>query len=271
MRRNGFDYPFTQVSSLLQSGDVTLVNLEAPLISRCQLHLDGMRFCGEGPFAAAMARHGIDVATLENNHIGNYGQEGIMETKKFLKDAGISYATFHEPLYVTVKDITFGIVAVNGVGPRIDTAAFREVIVPVREKADIVIVAVHWGREYSYAPVSAPGIAWDSPREIGHFFIDSGVDLVIGNHPHWVQGVELYHGGFISYAHGNFIFDQEWSRETTEGVVGSYVFENKRLVDVVYTPVVITDYAQPRIVDGEQASRIISAMQNSSRAMVISE
>ena len=58
--------------------------------------------------------------------------------------------------------------------------------------------------------------------EIAHLGIDSGADLIIGNHPHWVQAVEVYKGKYITYAHGNYIFDQMWSYETRVGVIGKY-------------------------------------------------
>ena len=85
-------------------------------------------------------------------------------------------------------------------------------------------MAYHWGAEYVSVPTVGAGIAEDDPVEIGHLAVDAGADFVIGNHPHWVQGVELYKGKYIAYAHGNFIFDQMWSYETRVGVVGKYTF-----------------------------------------------
>ena len=75
--------------------------------------------------------------------------------------------------------------------------------------------------------------------------IDDGADVVIGNHPHWIQPPEIYKGKFIMYAHGNFIFDQMWSENTRKGVVGKYTFYDKKLVDVEFSPVLIENYAQP--------------------------
>ena len=111
------------------------------------------------------------------------------------------------------------------------------------------VVSFHWGKEYELLPVAGPGIAPDNPKEIGHLAIDDGADLVIGNHPHWVQPVEIYNGHLITYAHGNFIFDQMWSQETREGMVGRYTFYGTRLIRVDYRPLVIDNYAQPRWLD----------------------
>ena len=92
---------------------------------------------------------------------------------------------------------------------------------------------------------------------MAHLAIDSGADLIIGNHAHWIQPLEIYKDKLIMYAHGNFIFDQMWSQETREGVVGKYTFYNKKLVDVEYSPIQIDDYGQPHFVEGEQKERML--------------
>jgi poly-gamma-glutamate synthesis protein (capsule biosynthesis protein) len=267
MRVKGVNYPFEETKELLLSGDMTISNLEAPLLGNCLVHTEGMSFCGIQKFAQAMKDNGITVATLENNHIRNHGLSGVAETKTYLSEAGVDYATLEEPFYTTIKGIRFGVIAVNGVGPRFNKDALRTLIHEVKDNSDVVIVSVHWGREYTHVPDSAPGIAWDDPRDIGHFFIDAGVDLVIGNHPHWVQSVELYNNGYIAYGHGNFIFDQNWSQETMEGVVGAYLFDGARLVDVTYTPIVIRDNTQPTIASGERKEKIIQDMRAASEAI----
>jgi poly-gamma-glutamate synthesis protein (capsule biosynthesis protein) len=107
-------------------------------------------------------------------------------------------------------------------------------------------------------------IAPDDPREIGKYFIDCGADLVLGNHPHWYQGVETYKDKLIVYAHGNFIFDQEWSEETTLGVVGKYTFYKEKLIDASFSPIKITDYNQPYFLGEDKSSVILSEMKENS-------
>ena len=118
-----------------------------------------------------------------------------------------------------------------------------------RGVADVVVVEYHWGREYETFPTAAAGIAPDDPRAVGRATIDDGADLVIGNHPHCVQGAELHHGHLITYAHGNLLFDQHWSTGTQESVIGRYVFDGPRLVAVRYLPVRIDGDVQPRPLD----------------------
>lgn len=267
IRKHGVDYPFRNISSYLQGADITVSNLESPLIDNCPRNLEGMKFCGVSDFSNAMSRAGIDVVGLENNHIGNYGQKGILETETNLTKVNIEYATFSKPAFRKIKGINFGFLAANFVGNRTDKNSLSEAIIAMKTKCDVCVVMPHWGREYTALPESAPGIAPDDPIEIGHFMIDSGADLILGNHPHNVQGVEKYKEGFISYAHGNFIFDQEWSNETKEGVIGQYIFWKKKLIDVSFKPIIIEDYSSPRIATDSEAIKILGVMKKSSNLL----
>ncbi len=264
-RGNDFFYPLAKTADLLTDGDVSVVNLEAPLIRNCPPHDDGMQFCGQPGFAAALKKAGVDVATLENNHIGNYGKAGIQETVKNLEAQGVAWADRDTPAIVDVRGLTFGFLAFNGVGETFNRKAMQEQIEALRPRVDVLVVALHWGREYVDVPARSPGIANDDPTAIGHFVIDAGADLVIGNHPHWVQAVEVYHDKLITYAHGNFIFDQMWSLETQIGVVGRYTFYDNALVGVEYTPVQIRDYAQPTVMQGKAAQAALQRMEAASQ------
>jgi poly-gamma-glutamate capsule biosynthesis protein CapA/YwtB (metallophosphatase superfamily) len=265
---NDFLYPFRRTAGYLRSADITLINLESPLIaSGCPVVYEGMQFCGDPRFVQGLRFAGIDTACTANNHIGNYGPLGIQETWNHLRAAGIGYCGYGKVDHKTVRGITFAFLAYNTVGERFDYATARQQIRAARRGADIVVVSVHWGKEYVAVPTTAPGIADDDPQRVAHWIIDSGADLIIGNHPHHVQAVEIYHHHFISYAHGNFVFDQMFSMPTREGVVGSYTFFRKRLVAVRYRPVVIYDYAQPRWADPATARQILTGMRGATRQL----
>src|SRR5256714_1309684 len=190
-----------------------------------------------------------NAANLANNHLTNFGPAGTNETQILLSKHGIGMSGLGLYEIRDIRGVKFAFLGFNGVGVRIDRAELKREIDLVRPKADVVVVSFHWGKEYELLPVAGPGIAPDNPKEIGHLAIDDGADLVIGNHPHWVQPVEIYNGHLITYAHGNFIFDQMWSQETREGMVGRYTFYGTRLVRVDYRPLVIDNYAQPRWLD----------------------
>jgi poly-gamma-glutamate synthesis protein (capsule biosynthesis protein) len=97
-------------------------------------------------------------------------------------------------------------------------------------------------------------------KDFAHLAIDSGADLVIGNHPHWIQPVEIYQGKLIMYAHGNFIFDQMWSEQTRLGVVGRYTFYEGRLVDAEYLPIKIYDYGQAQFLTEPDRTTILKQL-----------
>jgi poly-gamma-glutamate synthesis protein (capsule biosynthesis protein) len=96
----------------------------------------------------------------------------------------------------------------------------NELIKRAKQEADLVIVNIHWGTEYQHE-------FGDSQKQIGHEFIDSGADLIIGHHPHVVEGMEIYKGKAIFYSLGNFIFDQYFSSDTQEGLALGAQFDAK--------------------------------------------
>jgi len=267
-RGDDFSYPLAATAGILSTADITVINLEAPLVADCPYHDSGFVFCGRPGFAAALAQAGVDVATLENNHIGNYGPEGIEETHQHLQEAGLRWADSRVPAIVDVRGLRFGFLAFNGVGNPIDRDAMARAIADLRPQVDVLAVGVHWGAEYVSLPQAAPGIADDDPVAVAHLAVDSGADIVLGNHPHWVQAVELYRGKLITYAHGNFIFDQMWSYETRVGVIGKYTFYDRTLVAAQFIPVLIEDWAQPVPLEDQEAQAVLDRMRAASEELI---
>jgi len=247
--RGDWTYPLAATRSILQGGDVTFVNLESPLLPSCPDIVTGFTFCADARFAAALQGAGVDVVNVANNHSTNAGQSGLDQTAQVLQAHGMQVTGFARLAVVSVRGVRFGFVGMNLVGAHLDPAALRSLIDRARAQSDVVVVQFHWGREYETYPFSAAGIAPDDPKQVGRIAIDDGADIVIGNHPHCVQGSEMYHGHLITYAHGNFIFDQDWSTGTQEGVIGRYWFDGTRLAGVQYLPVRISGDLQPRPLD----------------------
>ncbi len=264
---NDFLYPVAATKEITAAADLTVINLEAPLIDGCPYHDSGLIFCGQTGFTAGLAAAGVDVVTLENNHIANYGLAGIAETEEALAAAGIDFADRDTPAVRNVRGLKFGFLAFNGVEDTIDRGAMTAQIRALRPRVDVLAVALHWGGEYVSLPQTSPGIAEDDPVEIAHLAVDAGADLIIGNHPHWVQAVELYEGKFIAYAHGNFIFDQMWSYETRVGVIGRYTFYDDVLVGVEFIPTLIENYAQPVLMEGTDAQAVLDGMKGASEEL----
>jgi poly-gamma-glutamate synthesis protein (capsule biosynthesis protein) len=259
-RNNNFLYPIEATKDILRNADLTVINLEAPLIRACPNSYPQFIFCGKVGFVQALQAAGVDIATLENNHMDNYGPDGITETIEHLDDAGIAWANRATPVISEVRGLQFGFLAFNSVKEKLDHQAMVREIKALRPQVDVLVVAVHWGEEYVVFPEPAPSTPWDDPLEIGHEIIDAGADLIIGNHAHWVQPVEIYQGKLITYGHGNFIFDQMFSSETRISVIGRYTFYDDALIGVEFIPTLIENYAQPVPLEGADAQAILKHM-----------
>jgi len=264
-----FLYPWRQTADYLKTGDLLFINLESPLLKNCPLAHSGFKFCGDARSVAGLEYAGVNVANLANNHSTNYGPAGSSETIALLAKHGIGVSGNGLSEVRDVRGVKFGFIGFNGVGTQIDRAELKREIDLLRSKCDVLVVAFHWGKEYELIPTVGAGIAPDNPREVGHLAIDLGADIVIGNHPHWVQPIEIYKDHLIAYAHGNFIFDQMWSQETREGVVGRYTFYGTQLVRVDYRPLLISDYSQPHWLDDSagEGKAIIDRMAGASEKL----
>lgn len=258
-----FKWPFEKTAEILKKGDITLINLESPLVSNCTPTNTGMTFCGSDKHVEGLIFAGVDIANFANNHMGNQGEEGVKNTAQLLKANNILVTGINGPVFKEVKGMRFAFLGYNDIENPSDILSqatedkIAKEVSDTRKKADVVIVTFHWGTEY----VTQPN---ERQKMLAHLAIDSGADLIIGNHPHWIQPIEIYKEKLITYAHGNFIFDQMWSEETKEGVIGIYKFYNNKLIDVKFLPIFIEDYGQPHLLENDQAKRIIEKMQKAS-------
>ncbi|TMB86789.1 MAG: CapA family protein, partial [Chloroflexi bacterium] len=264
--RHDYLWPFRPTAAYTKNADITYINLEAPLFSGCPVSpAESFTFCGDPRFVNGFKYMGADVANLANNHLTNYGAEGVTATDQLLQKNGIKTSGLGPVAVIDVRGLKFGFIGFNGVGVAIDKVALKAGIARARQLADVVVVQFHWGKEYQRQPLADPGVPTpDDPVAIAHASIDWGADIVIGNHPHWYQGVEVYHGKLITYAHGNFVFDQMWSEETREGVIGTYTFYGTKLVAASWKPVRSYDYGQPVFMNAKDAATALTTMEAAS-------
>lgn len=266
-QKSDFSWPFHNIAALLKAADISFINLETPLTNDCKSRSDGMIFCGSTKAITGLQYAGIDVVNLANNHASNHGPDGVNETIEALQKVGIAVAgaTNSNAAYTTVSGIKFAFLGFNEVNDQAGvTTAYPETIkqevTQAHREADIVVVQFHWGNEYTYSPSA-------HQKELARLAIDSGADLVVGNHPHWFQPYEFYKDTMIMYSHGNLIFDQMWSRETRIGVIGHYQFSDKKLVGVTFIPTRIDAFGQPVVLEGSEAEEVLNKLQSESRKL----
>ena len=276
IKRNDFTWPFQKTADVVKDADITFINLETPLLHACPVTQQGMIFCGDAKHVEGLLLAGVDIASLANNHAGNYQEKGVEETVQLLQDTGIAVvgtATIN-PTVIDIRGMKFAFLGYDDITTpqpgvaNVDEETIKKDIANAKTQADYVIVTYHWGVEYRDQPD-------DRQIYLGHFTIDAGADLVIGNHPHWIQPVEMYKPSLpspdgerknklITYAHGNYIFDQMWSEETKKGVICRYTFYDNQLVDVEYLPLYIENYGQPHFLEDEQKQKVLEDMKNAS-------
>lgn len=245
VKNNDFTWAFRNIADELKTSDITISNLESPLIKKCPLTNEGFKFCGDERNIEGLVFSGIDVVGISNNHMGNYGEEGVKETISNLEKNNIlvSGANTREIAYKVVNGTKFAFLSLNTIGFIESSLVWgseeniKNLILEAKKNADVVIVQLHWGVEYVEDPT-------DNQKKLGRLAIDSGADMVVGNHPHWIQKYEIYKDRYILYALGNFVFDQEWSQKTKEGVIAKVKVKENKIFDLEFTSIEIRNYGQ---------------------------
>lgn len=233
--KKGYDYSYAALDGLFKKDDLTVVNLETPVTTGGVGAAD-KQFVFKGPPKAldALKKAGVDAVNLANNHTLDQGEDGLRDTLSHLTQRGIPYVgaglnskEAYSAQYFERKGIKIALLGFTRVIPKSDWMAGKnkpglasvydsaeglKAIAQAKKQADLVVVVVHWGKERIEQ--------YDSKQQsLGHSFIDAGADLVIGGHPHVLQGVEPYKGKWIVYSTGNFIFTRSTVPATWETAV----------------------------------------------------
>lgn len=225
-KNGGNEFIFNKISPLLKSSDLVVVNLEGPITDNKSVSAgtvagskDNYYFTFDPSVAKTLYKENIKLVDLGNNHILNFGRNGLAKTKKYLDAAKVGY--FGAPDYPKSTPEEINGVKITFVSYNEFSAVPEEVKATVEEiqnakkYSDVIIVYCHWGVEYSAVPTYAM-------KSLAHQFIDAGADLVVGSHPHVIEGPEgtpeTYKDKRIYYSLGNFIFDQYFSEDVRNGL-----------------------------------------------------
>lgn len=208
----------------MQEADICMINEEFPFgTGGVQAADKEYTFRVSPSYVTIFQDMGVDIVSLANNHVLDYGQEVLRETFATLKETDILYAGAGETVEeagalqtIQAGGKTCGFLAASrvipvekwnvenaqpGVFTTYDKTALVAAIEAAEDKCDFLTVYVHWGIERNTIPE-------EYQKELAHSYIDAGADLVIGAHPHVLQGIEAYGGKLIFYSLGNFIFNQ---------------------------------------------------------------
>lgn len=288
LQRSPADTPLAAVADRLRVADVTVGNLECALGVTGQPAAKSYTFRGPPTAADALRDAGFDVVSLANNHSLDYGEAAQAETLALLDAAGVAHvgsgrneAAAYAPTFVEARGLRLAFLGYVNVPVEFngfDTAHWRAVgerpglawaeparvaadVAAARAQADLVIVLLHAGYEGRTTPNAIQ-------RANAYAAIDAGAALVLGAHPHVLQGVEQYHGGWIVYSLGNFVFDG-FTGVSNESAILFVTLGRDGVETLTWTPVVIRN-GRPHLAADSTAAAIRQRIERLSAALAAS-
>lgn len=259
-KRHGVDYLLENLKgyNFFAGHDYVGANLEGA-ITDGGAHLSPV-YKNDFAFAPAdvssLKQYNFNIFNLANNHLADQGEAGEVSTRKYLAKFQFNYFGCHDrqvadcTAYITASGSTsvawLGFSQVYG---RLDINKVKDKISAVRKQADFVVVNAHWGNEYQ-EQFNA------KQQALAHAMIEAGADVVIGHHPHVVQGLEVYQGHPIFYSLGNLIFDQYFSAKTQEGLgIGLNISDKK--IEAYLFPLALAK-SQPKLLVGNGKRQVLA-------------
>lgn len=215
----GADYFFQNVRPILEADDLTIVNMEGTLTTEEQREDKTYAFKGPPEYAAILSGSSVEAANLANNHSRDYGEKSYTDTITALEDAGIATFGYERADIMEIKGVKVGLTGIYELAEHMEKKQqVKENIAALKEAgAQLIIVNFHWGIEREYVPN-------DTQKALARLAVDEGADLVIGHHPHVLQGVEKYKGRYIAYSLGNFCFGGNSNPEDKDTMIFQQTF-----------------------------------------------
>jgi poly-gamma-glutamate synthesis protein (capsule biosynthesis protein) len=256
-----FNYIFKNIRDDLLKYDFSVGNLEGPISDKGADKYDLYSFRMKPEALDALKNVGFDALSVANNHINNWGKEAMEDTFLRLKESGVKIlggglndidASYPKIVEINGTKIAFLAFSQFDKGKYEATASSSGIVIIseealnsginiAKENADLVVVILHFGDEYSEESNSYQ-------KKYSHLAIDFGANLIVGHHPHVVEEVEIYSNSYIAYSLGNFVFDQYFSKETMEGGLLEVTVQNKKIIDVKLQKIQMNKNYQPEIV-----------------------
>ncbi len=259
------DYHFIfENAAFLKEPDLMFANLEGPVSARGANVGSIYSFRFDPIVLSVLKDVGFDVLSMANNHIGDWGRLALEDTITLGQEngfdmvgGGMGYQDAKKPsvyevsgikvAYLGFSDFTTGLVSASdsdslraGVlsasDPNIAT-----IISDAAAQSDILIVSYHFGDEYQ-------SLSNNRQKHLAHLAIDSGADIVAGHHPHVEEEVEEYNGGVIAYSLGNFVFDQNFSKQTMQGMKLDVIVSKKGIESFSTSTIFMNSNYQPSVV-----------------------
>ena len=270
--KNDPGYFFQNVKDIFTADDLTVANMEGTLTTSNDRQQKTFAFKGNPSYTEILTQGGVEATNLANNHSHDYGDQSYEDTIQYLEADGITTFGYDRTAVMDVKGIKVGLIGIyelkDGLGRQ------QQVIDTIREVKDqgaqVIIVSFHWGTEKSNIPD-------DIQKTLAHLAIDQGADLVVGHHPHVLQGIEKYQGKNIVYSLGNFCFGGNKNPSDKDTMIFQQTFtvENGELVEDDVTNIIPCSLSsesgynnyQPMVLEGSEKERVLQKIEDFSAAL----
>lgn len=274
-------YFFENVRDIFAEDTMTIVNLEGPLTTSTQMR-EGQTYCikGDPAYAHLLTLGSIEAVSFANNHRLDYGEQGSQDTITALEQEGIVYAYDKTTGVYEIPDsaaahngernLKIGIISVNEVewGSQVEKLIQNNIETLREQNVDLILVCCHWGIEKDTVPENYQQV-------LGRKCIDWGADLVIGHHPHVLQGIEEYKGRYIVYSLANFCFGANRNPADKDTMIFQQTFtfengqkkedQNARIIPCLVSSVKTRNDFRPTPATGEDKERILQRMKEYSK------
>lgn len=265
------EYFLKKVKPYFEKDDVTIVNFEGTLTEANTRAEKTFTFKGKKEYTRILTSSSVEVVNMANNHTMDFLQQGFTDTKKALKDARIKYCILDTIAYKKIRGTRIAFLGFNGLNGVSNEVVGRTIDKAKKNGAKVIVVSFHWGVEHQYQPVA-------SQTNYAHYAIDHGANLVIGHHPHVLQGIERYKQSYILYSLGNFCFggnSNPSDKDTMVYTQNFYVDSHGEFIKNADAAAKVcslsghrnTNDFQPTPSTGSEKTRIINKLKNMSRNM----
>lgn len=273
--KHGIPSLFNNTRDTLSHADIVFGNLETVLPRDADsTELFDMEMKGKSEYAAELAKVGFNVMSVANNHAMQHGPEAFKDTVSILKENNISPVGVNETnvsncFFYNKKSTKIAMIGYSLRPEKYSKSGslyalgkkqvILEQIQQLKNDNAQIIVSLHWGEEYLHYPsIEQVQLARD--------IIDAGACLILGHHPHVLQGIEEYNKGIIVYSLGNYIFDM-WQKNTRETIIFECEIDQSGVKRYNFLPVFVNKRYQPIILTGQQAEKLRSQIQRYSNAI----
>lgn len=266
---NGPAYFFADVLPFTSADNLTIANCEGTFTESNDIQEKSFNFKAPAEYANVFVQGSVEAVNLANNHSFDYGTTGYNDTKAALQDAGITSFGYDRTNTYDVDGVKIGLFGVNELDgiEKAQSLMLQDIERLQKEGCAIIVGTFHWGNEGEYE-VTATQVS------LAHQAIDAGCDLVLGSHPHVLQGIEYYKQRYICYSLGNFcfggntnpmdyrtvIYQQTFPIKNGQIVLGEAMRTQARVVPcLVSSSSSVNDY-QPMPLSGDAAVAAIEAL-----------